>query len=182
MKANLLTTIIAIAGSALLSGCSLFQWAMPAATLSDANVLAMLDTINLSEIDAANLAKQKASSEETRMFASRMLNEHATMMQETRQLAQRIGVQPEPPALASSAAKTHQETMEELRKLSGRDFDQAYLKYQIKMHEQAIDLVQNTASSVSSPQLQQHLRQARPELDGHLSGAKAIERELVAQY
>jgi putative membrane protein len=177
-----LTTIMAIVGGVVLSGCSLFQWAMPGATLSDANVLAMLDTINLSEIDAAHLATQKASSEEVKTFATRMLNEHTMMMQDTRQLAQRINVQPETPALASTAAKTHQETMEELRKLSGRDFDQAYLKYQIKMHEQAIDLVQDTADSMDNPKLQQHLRQARPDLDSHLTSARVLERQLVAQY
>jgi putative membrane protein len=177
-----LTTIMAILAGAILSGCSLFQWAMPGATLSDANVLAMLDTINLSEIDAADLAKQKASSEEVRSFASRMLNEHTTMMQKSRQLAQRINVQPDTPALASTAGKTHQETMEELRKASGPDFDHAYLKYQIKMHEQAIDLVQDTAGSVDDLRLQQYLRQARPDLDSHLSAARAIERHLVAQY
>ena len=173
---------MAIVASAILSGCSLFQWAMPGVTLSDANVLAMLDIINLSEIDAAQLAKQKASSEEVRTFAARMLNEHTTMMQETQQFAQRINVQPEMPALASTAGKTHQETMEELRMMAGPDFDQAYLKYQINMHEQAIDLIQDTAISAGDVRLRHHLRRARPELDSHLSAARAIERHLVAQY
>ena len=181
MKPHLLT-ILAIVNGALLSGCSLFQGAMPATTLSDSNVLAMLDTINLSEIDAASLAKQKASSEDTRMFASRMLDEHTMMLQETRQLAQRIHIQPQSPSLASQATKTHQATMEELRKLSDRDFDRAYLKYQISMHEQAINLVQDTYNAVDNPQLQQQLRQTHPDLVGHLSLAKAIERQLVAQY
>jgi putative membrane protein len=176
-----LTSVIAIIGGAVLSGCSLFQWAMPGVTLSDANVLAMLDTINAGEIDAATLAQQKASSEKIRTFASRMLTEHSTMMQDTRQLAQRIHVQPEMPALASTTAETHQKTMEELRTLSGRDFDQAYLKYQITMHEQAIDLVQNTPGSVDHPVLRQHLSKARPDLESHLSATRALERQVIAQ-
>ena len=53
------TSVIAIMGGAVLSGCSLFQWAMPGVTLSDANVLAMLDTINMGEIESAKLAQQK---------------------------------------------------------------------------------------------------------------------------
>jgi putative membrane protein len=177
-----LTTVMAIVAGAVLSGCSWFQWAMPGATPSDANVLAMLDTINLSEIDAAGLAKEKASSEEVRTFAFRMLNEHTTMVQDTRQLAQRINVQSDTPAVASTAGKTHQQTMEELRKTSGSDFDHAYLKYQIKMHEQAIDLIQDTAGSVDNLRLQHHLRQARPDLESHLLSARAMERRLVTQY
>jgi putative membrane protein len=174
-------TAIAILTGAVLSGCSWFQWAMPGATMSDANVLAMLDTIDRSEIDAAHLAKQKASSEDVRSFASRMLSEHQAMTQESRQLGQVMNVQPEMPALASTAEKTHQETMEELRNKSGRDFDQAYIEYQIKMHEQAIGLVRDTAGSVDNSRLQRHLRQARPELESHLSAARAVEQQLVAQ-
>ncbi|NWF74418.1 MAG: DUF4142 domain-containing protein [Nitrospirae bacterium] len=182
MKLHLPATLLAMVCGALLSGCSLSQPAVPVTTFSDSNVLAMLDTINLSEINAASLARQKASSPDTRMFAARMLNEHTRMLQQMRHLARRIHIQPQPPALALQATKTHQTTMEELRNLSDRDFDRAYLKYQIRMHEQALNLVQDTARSVESPQLQQHLRQAHPDLEGHLSAAKAIERQLVAQY
>ena len=107
-----LTSLIAIIGGAV-SGCSLFQWATPGATLSDANVLAMLDTINIAEIDAAKLARQKASSAQVRTFASRMLNDHSTMIHDTSQLVQRIHVQPETPALASTTGDTHRKTMDE---------------------------------------------------------------------
>lgn len=154
---------------------------MPGATLSDANVLAMLDTINLGEIDAAQLAQQKASSEPVKIYAARMLNEHSTMMQDTRQLGERIHVRPDPPALASTIGTAHRKAMEKLRTLSGHEFDHAYLKYQIKMHEQAIDLVRDTAASVDSPLLRQHLSKARPDLDSHLSEARTVERQVVAQ-
>jgi len=155
---------------------------MPGATLSDANVLAMLDIINLSEIDSSNLAKQKASTGEVKTFASLMLSEHTAMMQETRLLAQQINVDPQTPVLASIVGKRHQETMEELRRKSGGDFDQAYLNYQIKMHEQAIDLVENTADSVHDRRLQHHLKGTRQDLITHLSTASAIERYVVARY
>jgi len=177
-----LTLVITLANGVILYGCSLFQWAMLGATLSDANVLAMLDIINLSEIDSADLAKEKASSEEVRTFASRLLTEHTAMMQETRQLAQQIDVDPQMPVLASIVGKRHQETMEELRSMSGAAFDQTYLKYQIKMHEQAIDLVQYTAHSVHNRRLQHHLKGARQDLLTHVSTASAIERYVVARY
>ena len=179
---NLLTRAIAIAGGVILSGCSFLQWAMPGATLSDANVLAMLDIINLSEIDSAELAKEKASSEEVRTFASRLLNDHAAMLQETRQLAQQINVDPQMPVLASMVGKWHQETMEELRRMSGAEFDHTYLKYQITMHEQAIDLVQHTADTVHDRRLHHHLKGARQDLLTHVSTASPIERYVVARY
>src|SRR5262245_28413182 len=129
---------------------------MPMAMLSDADVLATIDIINLSEIDSADLAKERASSEEVRTFASRMLNEHTAMLQDTRQLAQQIKVNPQAPVLASVVGRRHQETMEELRSMSGADFDQAYMKYQIQIHEQAIDLVQAKADFVHDSHLHHH--------------------------
>ena len=179
---KLLTRAITIAVGVILSGCSLFQWAMAGATLSDANVLAMLDVINLSEIDSSNLAQQKASSPYVRTFATLMLSEHTAMMQETRQLAQQIKIDPKTPTLASIVGKRHQETMEELRRMSGPDFDQVYLKSQIQMHEQAIDLVQNTADTVHDRRLHHHLKGARQDLLTHLSTVSAIEQNVVARF
>jgi putative membrane protein len=153
---------------------------MPGATLSDASVLAMLDIINLSEIDSANLAQQKASSGEVRMFASRILSEHTAMMQETRQLALQINIDPETPALASTVGRSHQETMEELRRKSGADFDQAYLNSQIRIHDQALDLVEGTADSVHDLRLKHHLKGLRQDLLTHLSTARGIDRHVHA--
>ena len=175
------TNVITIAIGFILSGCSWFQWGMPVAAMSDANVLATLDIINLSEIDSANLAKERASSE-VRTFASRMLNEHTAMLQKTRQLAQQINVDPKTSTLASIIGKRHQETMEELRRMSGANFDQAYLKYQIKMHEQAIDLVQAKADFVHDSHLHHHLKGERQDLLTHVSLASGIERHIVARY
>src|SRR5262245_13237029 len=119
---KLLTRAITIAVAVIFSGCSVFQWGMLGATLSDANVVAILDIINLSEIDSSDLAKHKTSSEEVRTYASLILSEHTAMMQETRQLAQQINVHPQASGLASIVGKRHQKTMEELRRISGADF------------------------------------------------------------
>lgn len=83
-------------------------------------------------------------------------------MQQTLQLANRRGLQPEKPRLAAAVESTHQKTMDELRKKSGRDFDRAYLDYQVTMHQQAIKLVEDTANSVEDTRLKQHLIQTRP--------------------
>jgi len=177
-----LIRVITITAGIIMSGCSLFQWAMAGATLSDANVLAMLDIINLSEIDSSNLAQQKAASPYVRTFATLMLSEHTAMMQETRRLAQQINVDPQTPVLASIVGKRHQETMAELRRMSGPDFDQVYLKSQIKLHEQAIDLVQHTADTVHNRRLHDHLKGARQDLLTHLSTASVIEQNVVARF
>jgi putative membrane protein len=178
MKAlNVVSLALCLGG--LLSGCAAAQRAMPG-TLSDANVVSVLDTIDVSEIEAAQLAKQKASSPAVRAYATRLVDEHTEKMQQTLQLANRRGLQPEKPRLAAAVESTHQETMNELRKKSGRDFDRAYLDYQVTMHQQAVKLVEDTADSVQDPRLKQHLMRTRPDLQSHLTTARDLQRQVVA--
>jgi putative membrane protein len=101
-------------------------------------------------------------------------------MQHTIQLANRRGLQPEKPRLAAAVESTHQKTMDELRKKSGRDFDRAYLDYQVTMHQQAVKLVEDTANSVEDTQLKQHLIKTRPDLMRHMAAARDLQRQVVA--
>lgn len=172
--------VFVLAVSALATGCGMAQKAMPG-TMSDANVVAVLNTIDASELEAAQLAKQKAQSPEVRNYAARLVDEHTTMMAKNRQVASRINVQPENPALVSTLKTTHQENMEQLRQKSGQDFDRRYIDDQVLMHEQAVQLVEKTADSAENSRLKQHLMQTRPDLQSHLSEAKTIQRQLVAR-
>jgi len=179
MKALNVVSLALCLGS-LLSGCAAAERAMPG-TLSDANVVSVLDTIDVSEIEAAQLAKEKASSPAVRSYAAHLVDEHTAKMQQTLQLARQRGLQPDKPSLAAAVESTHQKTMDELRKKSGRDFDRAYLDYQVAMHQQAIKLVEGTSNSVEDMRLKQHLMKTRPALMSHLTGARDLQRQIVAQ-
>jgi putative membrane protein len=117
-----------------------------------------------------------------RAYASRLIDEHTEKMQHTLELAKRRGLQPEKPRLAAAVEGTHKKTMEELRKKSGRDFDRAYLDYQVTMHQQAVKLVEDTADTVEDTRLKQHLIKLRPDLMSHLTGARDLQRQTFAQY
>jgi putative membrane protein len=175
MKSALIAALIFTAGI-VLPGCVLTQKMMPG-TMSNSEILGVLDTINRSEIDAGKLAKEKATAPEVRSFASRMVSEHERMMEDMDQLAKRMDVQPQKPALAFTLNDAHQDTMEKLRDKSGSDFDQAYIEYQVKMHEQAIDLVKNATNEVGNFSLKKYLRETRPELYSHLDSAQFIQGE-----
>ena len=173
---SVLTVAVTITAGIVLSGCVLTKKMMPG-TMSSSEIFGVLDTINRSEIDAGKLAKEKATAPEVRSFASRMVSEHERMMEEMNELARRMDVQPQKPALAFTLNASHQDAMEELRDKSGSDFDKAYIEYQVKMHEQAVDLVKNAADEADNFSLKKHLRETRPELQNHLASAESIERE-----
>lgn len=170
---------VAMSTYALISACSLAERALPGVTLSNADVLGILNTIHHSEIDAGQLARDRASSEEVRAYASRMVNEHQMQMQETDQLAQRMKIDPHNPALAATFKNAHQNAMEDLRDNTGTSFDQTYLAYQIKLHQQAVNFVHATAGSVEDPQLKRFLGEVGLDLQGHLAAAQSVRRQIL---
>ena len=178
---NALTGIVvALAAGSVLAGCVATQRARPI-TMSNENIMAVFNTIDRSEIEAAQLAKQNSSSPAVRDFAQRMIDEHTMMLDRRRQLANQLNISPQPPQLASALKDTHQDAMEELRKQSGRDFDRAYLEYQVKMHDQAERLAQETAENAEQARIKQHLMEARANIESHLAQAKSVQRQAVAQ-
>ena len=140
-----------------------------------------MNTIDKSEMEAAQLAKQKAHSSEDRNYASHLIADHSAIMDKNRQLSSQTSLRPDPPALASTMNSTHQETMDQLRKLSGSDFDRAYMEYQVKMHEEAVSLVEKTSSSADNPQLRQQLGQVVHDFRDHLTKAKSIQSQIGAR-
>ena len=82
MKCCLYSISTLLAMSGLLSACAMAERAMPG-TMSDANVIAVMNTIDKSEMEAAELAKQKAHSTEVRNYANHLIADHSASMDKT---------------------------------------------------------------------------------------------------
>lgn len=165
-----------VAGSLLLCSCAFTEQVMPI-TMSDANVVAVLNTIDQIEVDAGKLGKDRAASPKVRSFASRLAHEHTSSLQRRDRLAEKIDVEPQKPQLAMALEQMHGESTDLLQKKSGRDFDEAYIKDQITLHVQMLQLLQATEESMAQPELRQHLRYIQPDLLSHLSAAQAVARQ-----
>ena len=177
---KLLVTVAAMMSvCALVAACSLVERAMPGATMSDADLLGVWHTINHSEIDAGQLARDRASSEEVLAYASRMVHDHQMHMQDADRLAHRIRMEPRKPALASTFENAHQKAMEELRDNAGLNFDKSYIGYQITLHQQAINLVKDAVEWVNDPQVKRFLGEAVPDLQSHLEAAQSVQRRIL---
>jgi putative membrane protein len=164
---------------ALVAACSLVERAMPGATMSDADLLGVWHTINHSEINTGQLARDRASSEEVLAYASRMVHDHQMYMQDADRLTHRIGMEPHKPALASTFENAHQKAMEELRDSVGQNFDESYIGYQITLHQQAINLVNDAVGWVNDQQVKRFLGETVPDLQSHLEAAQSIQRRIL---
>jgi putative membrane protein len=173
-------SVCILLGGSLLWSCAFTERVMPL-TMSHGNVVAVLNTIDETEAEAGELGKQKGASPNVRSFASRLAHEHRTSIVDRQHLAEQINVQPQKPSLASALEDMQEESNRLLEQKSGRDFDEAYIQEQIRIHQQLVGLIQDTEDSMDDPALRQHLRYIRPDLLSHLSAAQAAQRQLMAQ-
>jgi len=98
MKTLALVTITLSIGG-LLFGCAAIERAMPR-TLSDANLMSVLLTIDVHEIAVAKLAIEKASSDPVHAYATQLVDAHSVMLAKHLHVANRI--KPDKPNLASA--------------------------------------------------------------------------------
>ena len=165
----------------IVAGCSFLQETMPGVTLSDANVMSVLQSLDQSEIDMAQLAQEKTSDPWVKAFASRVLNEHRGLTQANGRLAEELSLEPQSSLLASQLRQAHENEMRTLRAATGAAFDRAYVEYEIRQHVRALGFVEAAADSEGTPQLKQELIRTGPDLLSHISAARALERHLGSE-
>ncbi len=84
---------------------------------------------DLAEVQLGQLAEQKASSPEVKQFAERMVNDHTKNDDQLKQVAQK-----EEETLPDKLSPTAEATKARLDKLSGEEFDHAYMLDMVQLH------------------------------------------------
>ena len=144
---------------------------------SDANAVAFLQTVNTGEIEAAQLAKTKATRAEIKAFARQMETDHTTMKNEVAQTAQRLGLSTT--ATDEDLLEDHQETMRELNDAKGGDeFDDKFIDEQVEAHKNALDEIDDAIERTQNAEFKALLQKARGAVDGHLKQAESLDKKV----
>lgn len=130
-------------------------------------------TMGQAEIEMGRLAQQKASHADVKEFGSMMVRDHQTSGDELKQVASQTPVQN-----ASPDHEEHQEFLEELRGLSGREFDRKYMERMVEDHEKGIRQLEQKAEGDANPQVKQWATKTLPTMRQHLERAKSIKDSL----
>ncbi len=157
----------AISGILVLATAPVFAAGnLPASDVTFANRAAMG---GLAEVQAAQLARQKAASADVKQFASQMDKDHTTANIELTALAKSKQM-----TLPTSPDSAHQAMAQEVSKMSGAQFDRQYMQGQVTDHETTVALFQQEASSGQDPQLKAFAQKYLPILQHHLQMAQSI--------
>jgi len=153
-------------------------WAQSAAP-TDPQIAAIVVAANQVDIDAGNLANSKSGSSQVRDFAQRMITDHSGVLKAAVDLVTKLKVTPESNPTSQSLTKGGEENIVALKKLTGSDFDKAYIDHEVTYHQAVINAVDQTLiPNAQNQELKALLVKVRPAFVAHLEHAKNLQATL----
>jgi putative membrane protein len=150
------------------------------ATLSDANIVALLDEANKADSSAGAIAAKKATNPEVKAFARLMMSEHHTLRLQGQQLAKKVKITPEPPVDDPLTAAAQDETNALQSTPKGAEFDRTYIEKEVAAHQAVKDLLAKAQSAAQNAELKNLIEKAQPVVQKHLDQAQALQKKLPA--
>ena len=135
----------------------------------------------LAEVAMGKLAQEKAGSDQVKQFGSRMVTDHSKANDELKQVASSKGL-----SLPTDLDAKHKSKVAKLEKLSGAQFDRAYMDDMVSDHKQDVSEFEKESksghdsdikgfASKTLPTLQEHLKMAQ-DTDAAVKGKKTASR------
>lgn len=125
----------------------------------------------MTEVELGKLATQKASDAKVKEFGQKMVDDHSKANEQLKQAASKSNIQI-PPSLDSK----HQSRIDKLSKLSGQEFDKAYVKDQLKDHQTDVREFGDEAKNGSDPNVKTFASSTLPTLQQHLEMVKDLSK------
>jgi putative membrane protein len=127
----------------------------------------------MAEVELGRLATEKASSDAVKQFGQRMVDDHGKAGDELKKLAQDKGITP-PAELDGKHKKLH----DRLSKLSGAEFDRAYVSEMVKDHRKDVKDFQREAAKAKDGDVKSYAAKTLPTLQEHLKQVEDLQAQV----
>lgn len=128
----------------------------------------------MAEVELGQLASDKAQSDAVKQFAQRMVTDHGKANDELKALAQSKNI-----TLPTELDAKHKSTKDRLSKLSGAQFDRAYMQEMVSDHQKDVSEFRKQSQSAKDAELKAWATKTLPTLQEHLQMAQAASRNAV---
>ena len=147
--------------------------------LDDAQIAAIVVAANRADMQAGELALSVSKNPTVRRFAMRMITDHMAANRAASNLVARIGLTPRENEASRTLQDAGKRSLDELRQLTGAEFDTAYLAHEVTFHVEVIATMDEVLiPSTKNPELASLLRKVRPNFDTHLEHARHAQGSL----
>jgi putative membrane protein len=116
----------------------------------------------MAEVELGKLAEQRASNPQVKQYGARMVQDHGKANDELKSLASAKGVQ-----LPAALPKSKQNDLDKMGKLTGADFDKAYMKHMVDDHKHNVTMFEKQSKSGQDGDLKAWAAKTLPTLREH---------------
>lgn len=128
---------------------------------------------SLAEIESCELALQKTSNDDIKVFSQRMIDQHSDLGREIEQLASEKNAE-----LPKDVSPERQSELDELSRLSGTEFDEKFIEYNMKDHEKDVQLFREQADQAEDDDIKAFAEKGARMLAKHLNMARDVDKKL----
>lgn len=146
---------------------------------SDAQILTFLKTANAFEIEGAQLAVERATTEAVREFAQTVHDDHEALRNRLAEVESGAPAVENELDESDDLVSLHRDGMEDLAGEEGADFDRAWLEHQIEMHERALDGLESALAANPTDEVRMALTEAQTGMRQHLETAQRLRDQIA---
>jgi putative membrane protein len=147
-----------------------------AAILSDGNIVAVLNEVNMADSAGGAMALPKATRTDVKEFAKLMMGDHHALHVETEHVATAQHITAAAPANDPFKAAIANENQALTSAAKGRAFDSTYIAQEVDMHKAVIAWADTAETDAENSALESLIKKASPVIHRHLAKAEAIEK------
>jgi putative membrane protein len=173
------TTSMSAESTATAPPATTTQATPPPASISDANIIAMLDEADSAEITEAKLVLQKTKNADVKSFANMMVTDHSRMRKDKDELAKKLNITPQPPAGDQEPSSMTAELSALNGAASPRDMDSIYINDAVADHQKDSSDLVDLKSKATAPELKDAITKAQPVVNKHLDHATMIQSKMM---
>lgn len=168
-----LAALLMIPGAALAQsepgGSSAHSSAKSAMSSSDSKFVTEAAQGGMAEVELGRLAAEKASSADVKQFGQRMVDDHTKANDQLKQVAAQKNI-----TLPAGVGSKNQAEIDRLSKLSGADFDHAYMHLMVQDHRKDVTEFRKQANNGKDADIKNFASNTLPTLEDHLKDAQSI--------
>jgi len=124
----------------------------------------------MAEVQMGRLAAKNAESDAVKQLGQKLVQDHSKANQELKKIASQKGV-----TLTADIGSENKSTLDHLKTLKGKEFDQAFIQHAVEDHQKDIQKFQQAAQQLQDSDLKSFAQKTLPTLQEHLQMAKSAQ-------
>ncbi|TMA75429.1 MAG: DUF4142 domain-containing protein [Deltaproteobacteria bacterium] len=147
--------------------------------MTDARLVTLLHHVNQDEIAAGKLAQQNGQSADIQKYGKQLVEDHTKSDADVKAAAKKAGISPSETALTAhdrEMMRTDKNKMDQLKKMSGAEFDKTFAQVLAKDHDHMVSMLRDHKEDLKSPELKQLVDNTIPVLEQHKDMAEKAGR------